>query len=203
MSLKIGQTDSSRCVIISLDDRRKWIKSDNDPLPSDISVRNKVEAVLDTLWLYTAHQIANEFLRLAESKHQKLNFLSLPKLVYLAHGWSLWLYGTPLLRDPIQTYEYGVLIPSLYEERKLYWSQPLYWRREAYANAPFEPQSRDVIRQVFEIYGYQNRDHLWWHANNEDTPWAILWERYWIPMIIPNEMIRVYFEELEKKSRKK
>jgi uncharacterized phage-associated protein len=117
MSLKIGQTDSSRCVIISLDDRRKWIKSDNDPLPSNISVRNKVEAVLNTLWLYTAHQIANEFLRLAWSKHQKLNLLHLTKLVYLAHGWSLWLYGIPLLRDPIQTYEYGVLIPSLYVEK--------------------------------------------------------------------------------------
>ena len=36
------------------------------------------------------------------------------KLVYLSHGWMLGLHDTPLLWEPVEAWQYGPVVPSVY-----------------------------------------------------------------------------------------
>ena len=46
---------------------------------------------------YSAKEIANYFLELSAKKD--ISPLKIQKLVYIAHGWHLALYGEPLVQD--------------------------------------------------------------------------------------------------------
>jgi len=69
---------------------------------------------------YDARVIANYFLKLAERDGSKIFPLKMQKLVYLAHGWSLALRGEPLVKDDIEAWKYGPVVPRLYHEFKKY-----------------------------------------------------------------------------------
>src|ERR1700680_3484243 len=65
---------------------------------------------------FSAAAVANEFLRLAHRDNKPITPLKMQKLVYFAHGWHLALTGRPLLSEPIQAWEYGPVIPTIYKE---------------------------------------------------------------------------------------
>ena len=70
---------------------------------------------------YPAKAIANYFLELARKEGKELSPLQIQKLVYIAHGWYLALYGieNPLVDDEYaEAWEYGPVFPSLYHEFK-------------------------------------------------------------------------------------
>lgn len=67
---------------------------------------------------WSAKTIANYFLELAARDHLFIDPLKLQKLVYLAHGWSLLFLHRPLIRDRIEAWRYGPVVPDLYEEFK-------------------------------------------------------------------------------------
>ena len=67
---------------------------------------------------YDARIVANYFLDLANRDRILLSPLKLQKLVYLAHGWSLALRGKPLIRQNVEAWRYGPVIPELYQAFK-------------------------------------------------------------------------------------
>ena len=75
--------------------------------------------------MYDSGTVANHFLRLARQQGKSLTPMQLLKLVYIAHGWSLGLYGLPLVRDEIQAWQYGPVIPNLYNRIRNYRSLPI------------------------------------------------------------------------------
>src|SRR5882762_236012 len=67
---------------------------------------------------YDPKSIANVFLALAEAEGKHLTPLQLIKLVYIAHGWYLALTQKPLISEQAEAWQYGPVIPSLYQEFK-------------------------------------------------------------------------------------
>lgn len=56
---------------------------------------------------YSAKEIANYFLELSAKKD--ISPLKIQKLVYIAHGWHLALYGEPLVQDELaEAWEYEI-----------------------------------------------------------------------------------------------
>jgi uncharacterized phage-associated protein len=69
--------------------------------------------------------VANRLFQLAGRAGYRLTPMQLVKLVFLCHGWMLGLYGKPLVRDRIEAWKYGPVIPKLYNAVKQYRGGPI------------------------------------------------------------------------------
>lgn len=68
---------------------------------------------------YQPSHIANYFLwRAEEEKVRDMTPMKLIKLVYIAYGWALTVFGRQLFTEKIEAWKYGPVIPSLYHEFK-------------------------------------------------------------------------------------
>ena len=65
---------------------------------------------------YSALAIANFFLE----NHKSISPMKLQKLVYFAHGWNLAISNNPLIKEPIEAWDYGPVISTIYNEFKLF-----------------------------------------------------------------------------------
>ena len=149
--------------------------------------------------MYDSKIIANYILARAwerEGKHA-LTSMQLLKLVFLAHGWTLGLLGRPLIRDEVQAWQYGPVIPSLYEEIRKYRglpvTEPLAIESEA---VTIEAAERNVVDQIYEIYGTRSGPALSRLTHRPGSPW----HRTYVPgsfgTVIPNDLIEDYYFRL-------
>jgi uncharacterized phage-associated protein len=74
---------------------------------------------------YQTAAIANWFLDRAERADAQLDPMKLQKLIYFAHGWYLALAGKALIDEHPQAWEYGPVIPSIYQEFKSFGRGPI------------------------------------------------------------------------------
>ena len=75
---------------------------------------------------YPAKSIANELLSLAQSRGIcDVTPMKLQKLVYYTHGWWFGATGEPLIEEQIEAWQYGPVVPSLYEATKKFGNQPI------------------------------------------------------------------------------
>lgn len=72
---------------------------------------------------YRADAIANEFL---DGRFGQITPMKLQKLVYYAHAWHLALFDdSPLIKDRIEAWKYGPVIPTLYSEFREFGDNPI------------------------------------------------------------------------------
>lgn len=151
---------------------------------------------------YKADAIANEFLkdRLGEISPMKLQ-----KLVYYAHAWSLALFGDPLISDRIEAWQYGPVIPSLYDEFRSFRNRKIdrlaleldfknltevaEWVPET------DTRTHSLVAKIWDKLGHLTAVQLsnMTHASNE--PWSK------VPvkrpgLVIPDHLIEKCFKEM-------
>ncbi len=63
---------------------------------------------------------ANRFIQLGIANGNLIDPMKLQKLVYIAHGWSLAKVGTGMIRESVEAWPYGPVVPSLYTTFKNY-----------------------------------------------------------------------------------
>lgn len=148
---------------------------------------------------YSAIKVANEFLRIAsqENPPRMLTPLQLIKLVYIAHGWSL-VYGpTPLLNEPIQAWQYGPVVPSLYHATKHFRSSPITTMIAGDTDAQaLSPESRALIKTVYDSYGRYSGVQLSNMTHQPNAPWSMVWHQSGQNAIIPDEIILRHYVDL-------
>lgn len=107
-----------------------------------------VEKEGSAMKLYTAFDIANYFLLKAQDDEDQelLSNLKLQKLVYYAQGIHLAEFGTPLFEEKIIAWQYGPVIPILYQEYKKYGAGRIP------ADTGFDPMSIDDNTRAY-LYG--------------------------------------------------
>jgi uncharacterized phage-associated protein len=125
-----------------------------------------------------ARTAANVFIRLAKADHRSLTPLQIIKLVYIAHGWMLALYGRPLIVDGIEAWKYGPVIPDLYHAMKSYGSGYVTDDLPGWllGDAEMSPVERDIIGQVYRRYGGLNGVQLSALTHQPGTPWSVTWD---------------------------
>lgn len=123
--------------------------------------------------------------------------MQLIKLVYIAHGYMLGQYGEPLLDEPVQAWQYGPVVRSVYDAVREYRSSPVdvvsghrKWRGR------FTPQELDAMDDVADIYGGIDGIKLSSATHKPGTPWSRTWNRNGKNSIISNDLIENFYGRL-------
>jgi uncharacterized phage-associated protein len=160
--------------------------------------------------MYTSKAITNEFIALAAAQGRgDLSPMKLQKLVYLAHGWHLANFDEPLIKEVVQAWRYGPVIPSLYHDLKQYGNEPVTEELHSvkYEDGKFsrfvprvddsDEKAKAIIEQVWEVYGKFSPIQLSNLTHEHGTPWKTITSEYpTIPsdLEIPDELIKQCFK---------
>lgn len=144
--------------------------------------------------------VANRFLALADAKGDALTPMQLLKLVYMAHGWMLGLVGRPLIKEEVEAWQYGPVIPELYNAVRRYKSQPVAAQIEG-VDGYLDGEETHIIDQVYQIYGQRSGPALSRLTHQPDSPWAKVYKRGSFGLEIPNDLIEDHYAMLAKRSQ--
>lgn len=147
---------------------------------------------------YESTIVADEFLQLASKSNDTLTPMQLLKLVYLAHGWMLGIYGVPLIRESIEAWRYGPVIPDLYHKVKKFRDQPV--DRSALSSGQqvesLGEREKKLIEDVYKKYGKLSGIQLSMLTHKKGSPWDQCYEDGKRNIRISNDIIEDYFGRL-------
>jgi uncharacterized phage-associated protein len=146
--------------------------------------------------MHDSRTIANRFLELARERGDTLTPMQLLKLVYIAHGWMLGLYGRPLIRDEIQAWQYGPVIPRLYNSMRVYGGGSVTSPVNAPAGDQLTTDERDIIGQVYDAYGARSGPSLSRLTHAAGTPWQLTYIPGEFGTEIPQDLIEDHYRRL-------
>lgn len=145
--------------------------------------------------------VARYLLDQASKAGRPLSPMKLVKLVYIAHGWMLGLYGRPLIREDVEAWKYGPVIRELYHEVKRFRHHPI----PPAALVPGEGESdfgeyeKSVMDQTFDIYGRRTALQLSQMTHSPGTPWDVIYNEIGNSFAIPGDLIEDHYARLYEK----
>jgi uncharacterized phage-associated protein len=145
--------------------------------------------------MYDSRTIANRLIDIAREKNETLTPMQLIKLVYIAHGWMLALYHRSLIKDEVQAWRYGPVIPRLYNAVKGFKSQPVTAHIKS-DDQPLDAEAADLVSQVYERYGKLSGPALSRLTHAKDTPWRLTYEPNTFGIAISNDLIEDHYAQL-------
>ena len=157
-----------------------------------------------------ALSVANYFIELADRDKRPITQLGSMKRVYIAHGFSLALYGKPLLDkrfDRVEAWKYGPVIPSVYHSFKQYRANPITektvimeWDNNTHVPTFTTPELTDenakkVVEMVWRRYKDFSDPEMVALTHRNGTPWSASY----VPeqnMPIPDDITKMYYDRL-------
>ncbi|MGS8279341.1 Panacea domain-containing protein [Pseudomonas aeruginosa] len=139
-----------------------------------------------------AQQILNECRAAGDPAVTPMQLL---KLVYIAHGYMLARHGVPLIDEPVQAWQYGPVVRSVYQAVRGYRSMPVAYVPGAPPVA-FDENEISVMREVARIYGRADGIALSSATHQPGTPWSVTWSNQGQNAQIPNDMIEGFYRWL-------
>jgi uncharacterized phage-associated protein len=126
---------------------------------------------------YISSTIAGYFIDKSNKENAPLSVLQLVKLIYIAHGWNLALYNTPLISDRIEAWKYGPVMPSLYSLFKgLNLTKDDLIKGFLIEEARcIKPIHRELLNKVYVKYKRTSGEELTNLMHRKDTPWYKVW----------------------------
>lgn len=146
--------------------------------------------------MHDSKTIANHLLELGAASGNPLTPMQLLKLVYIAHGWSLGLYGRPLIKDEVQAWQYGPVIPRLYNAVKSFRDQPVSGPLGGTDGDALDRAEENLLSQVFEIYGAMSGPALSRLTHAKGTPWDKTYKPGTFGIRITNDIIEDHYQRL-------
>lgn len=141
---------------------------------------------------YKALDIAKKLICLAQNDEpnggELLTNLKLQKLLYYQQGFHLAFFGTPLFEESVESWMYGPVVPSVYDEYSKYGSASIPVTTEAITLTDDEER---LFTEVFDAYrefsaiGLMNKTH-------SERPWieAVPHDR---GTVISQDSMKAYF----------
>jgi len=118
--------------------------------------------------------------------------MQLLKLVYIAQGYMLAKNDVPLISEPVEAWQYGPVVRSVYHALRDFRSDPV--THVPYAPMVyFSPQEIAVMREVAHIYGGADGVKLSAATHQPGTPWSVTWTTSGMNSPIPNESIKNFY----------
>jgi uncharacterized phage-associated protein len=148
--------------------------------------------------MYDARNVANEFLRQAKARDTTLTNMELQKLVYIAHGYSLALLGRPLIKQHVEAWRYGPVIPDLYHALRQYGSGNVKDLINLLPGEKLSETDSKLVESVLGAYGRFSGAQLSTMTHREGTPWREVYEpnASFHSDIIPDKLIKAHYREL-------
>lgn len=123
---------------------------------------------------YSAVTIANFFVELANKTGTSITPMKLLKLVYLANGWHLGIFGNPLFTEPIQAWQYGPVIPSVYHAFKIYGGNDIS-QTSPNKDESITDEDKKLLLAVWDKYKHLTAWQLSELTHQDNTPWSEAW----------------------------
>jgi len=157
---------------------------------------------------FGAKGVANYFLERAGLAKGAIRHMKLQKLLYYAHGYHLAIVDEPLLNEPIQAWEFGPVVPSIYHEFKFFGNDPITeFATEGHEDKdrfnqgkPIVPPPTDsdavaIMDRVWEVYGSLQDFQLSEMTHEDGSPWHSTKKEKGVAKgtNIDDELIREYF----------
>lgn len=118
--------------------------------------------------------------------------MQLLKLVYIAQGYMLAKNDVPLISEPIEAWQYGPVVRSVYEALREFRSDPVTFVPYA-PPVMFSPHELAIMRDVAHKYGGADGVRLSAATHQPGTPWSIAWNTSGMNSVIPNESIKHFY----------
>lgn len=140
--------------------------------------------------------VANEIIRRGNFN---FNNMKVQKLTYIANGFALAILNEPLFFNECRAWQYGPVIPELYEKLKCYGKGIV---RDVVSHTYQEKLSENqiaIIAEVVKSYAKVSSLQLSTLTHKKGTPWQKVWSSGAEFAVIPNTEIKEYYKrQLEK-----
>ncbi len=146
----------------------------------------------------SAQDVADYFLANADESCQPITNMALQKLLYYAQGFHLALQGEPLFRDEIEAWEYGPVVPSVYDRYSTCGRSaiPRPDSNGLSAGNSLAPETREVLEVVQAVYGPISAWHLS-RLTHAEPPWSKTGRR----QPIRHELLKEFFASVVEAGR--
>jgi uncharacterized phage-associated protein len=128
----------------------------------------------DNFSSYSSHAVANIFLDLSE---KKLTNMQVQKLVYIANGFHLAIFGKPLYYHKTYAWQFGPVIPKLYEDLRKYGNGTVKEYLNCDDNIAKNTASFELIEVISSRYAHLTGGQLSNLTHLSGTPWDKTWEK--------------------------
>lgn len=163
-------------------------------------------------------EVANFFLEKAKEENiSDITQLKLIKLVYLAHGWSLWGFDDSTLLEPdsFQAWKHGPVLPVLYHEFKHYGNSPINdFSTEIEMQGKVDIKKKELpefkiitpridfnnepLVNLLEFVWGTYKDYSGWAlrelTHQKSTPWKSVYKEGKKDVLIPDSSIKEHFK---------
>ena len=133
---------------------------------------------------YDGRAVANFVLDFCERRGQALTNLSLQKIVYFCHVWSLIDLKRPLIRHKFEAWEFGPVLPYLYREFRSYDRAAIVGRareinptdgKYRIVQYSFDAETESLVREIAGFYSRMRAGDLVELSHAEGGPWHRVW----------------------------
>jgi uncharacterized phage-associated protein len=133
---------------------------------------------------YDGRQVANFVLDLCEAEGREVTNLSLQKIVFFCHAWSLAELKRPLVKHQFEAWQYGPVLQYLYRDFKSFESGAITSRAKKLdpvngvgreVDYSFDADVEILIRKVVQFYSSLTAGALVELSHVEGGPWHGIW----------------------------
>lgn len=142
--------------------------------------------------MYDARQIANWFVQRASADNRQLSIMQLLKLVYIAHGWHLEMANAPLIKNRIEAWKHGPVIPDVYNS---------FWRQGIDVSKPVnlfgnnvDAYTANLLEYVYSNYGNLSARRLSDLTHEPGGPWETATKKFGYFAPITNDLILPHYQ---------
>lgn len=128
---------------------------------------------------YSAKDVAWYFIYLAsqvfgggKQEREGLTNLKLQKLLYFAQAYYLAKLGRPLFSDKIEAWEYGPVVPDVYQEFKKFSSDPIFSEKD---KSSLLDEDKETLKQIWDSFGGFSAGRLV-EITHAHSPWKEAFE---------------------------
>ena len=150
---------------------------------------------------HDARSVANELIRRALRQDLKVTPLQVNKLVYFCHAWMLGIYHRPLLKQPVEAWRYGPVVPEVYRSLRRYGRYPIS-SMIGFGDEEYGVAETNIIDQVWEKYSPFSGIQLSAMTHAKGTPWHQVWSKWGQSAVIPDPIIEKYYSEQMERARR-
>lgn len=131
-----------------------------------------------------ARSVTNFILDICELMDQSVTHLSLQKILFFCHAWSLVELNRPLIKQPFQAWKLGPVIQHIYNDFKQFGSQPINKRATnidwdtgelVEAKYKFDLDTESLLRSVVFFYCRVQASDLVDMTHVVGGPWHKIW----------------------------
>lgn len=143
----------------------------------------------------SALDVAAFIIELSQETGEVVTNMKLQKLLYYSQAWYLVNFNsTPLFNEDIQAWQYGPVVPQVYEEYSIYKADNIREVKGSISSSDnLDDDRKHLITEVFGIYGKISAIDLMNLSHNE-SPWITTYEPEKFNKI-ENSKIFSYFSE--------